>query len=215
MSLYIIKPLEDRSGFKGKPKPSQFKTRDGWSSKPVSFDVTRELLRRELGHLHGKNAILEVDALPGAIRLDGELYANAKVRTPAVRLHFDSKHGHLTYATDAFDRWQDNVRAIALALEALRKVDRYEVGQGGDQYRGYLALEAGSGSTALGAEPAMTERDAEVILGKWSGEHAWLSTDNEKVWRRARANAHPDRNSGDRTGWDEVERAAKFFGLTT
>ncbi|GAA3510189.1 hypothetical protein GCM10022234_00510 [Aeromicrobium panaciterrae] len=114
MSLYEIKPLDDRTGFKGKPKRSQFtRPGSGWSREAIPFSATRTVLERELRQLSAKNVILEVDVLPGAIRLDGELYANAKVNTPAVRLHFDSKHGHLTYATDAFTTWQDNVRAIA------------------------------------------------------------------------------------------------------
>lgn len=45
--------------------------------------------------------------------------------------------------TDAFPHWQDNVRAIALGLEALRKVDRYGIGKRGEQYVGWRALPAG------------------------------------------------------------------------
>lgn len=203
MSVYTIRPLEDRTGFTGKSKPSQF---DSW------WSDTRELLAKEVRMLSGKNVILEVDVLPSMIRLDGELYANAKALSPAVRLHFDSKHGHITYATDAFSTWQDNVRAIALALEALRKVDRYGIGRGGEQYRGYLALEAGSGATALGAEPAMTEAEAHSVLDEAAGGGT-LGLTWTVIYKRARAGAHPDRHAGDRAAWDQVEKAAKVLGL--
>lgn len=36
----------------------------------------------------------------------------------------------------------------------------------------------------------------------------------EKVWKRARAKAHPDRRDGDRSVWDKVEEAARVLGLT-
>lgn len=45
--------------------------------------------------------------------------------------------------------WEDNLRAIALALEALRKVDRYGVTRRGEQYTGWKQLTAGdSGPSA-------------------------------------------------------------------
>lgn len=218
MSVFTVKPLDDRSGFTGKSKPSAFK-RSGsgdqwWRREPVPFSETRALLGRELRQVGASNVILEVDVLPGQIRLDGELYANAKVKSPAVRLHFDSKHGHLTYQTDVFTTWQDNVRAIARGLEALRKVDRYGIGRGDEQYRGYLALEAGTGGIALGG---ITRDQALSILGDANGipgEH--LNTDPHSLrssWRRARKLAHPDRHDGDQTEWDKVEQAAKVLGL--
>lgn len=223
MSVYTIRPLEDRTGFKGHPKRSPFTTRvgDSYRRQPIPFGQTRELLARELKMLKATNVILEVDVLPSRIRLDGELYADARTNSPAVRLHFDSEHGHLTYATDAFTTWQDNVRAIALALEALRKVDRFEVGQGGDQYRGYLALEAGSGATALGATPRMTHSEAAVAIWEALGMPARptpaaigsVPDTRRSAVRQARALAHPDRNAGERTQWDRVEQAAKVLGL--
>jgi hypothetical protein len=51
-----------------------------------------------------------------------------------------AKHGSLSYPCDKFSHWQDNLRAIALSMEALRKVDRYGVTRGGEQYRGFAAL---------------------------------------------------------------------------
>jgi hypothetical protein len=65
---------------------------------------------------------------------------------------FESRHGPLEYATDVFDDWQDNVRAIALGLEALRRVDRYGIAKRGEQYRGWKQLEAGGPSPARGED---------------------------------------------------------------
>lgn len=38
--------------------------------------------------------------------------------------------------------WQINLRAIALGLEALRKLDRYGITSRGEQYTGWRAIEA-------------------------------------------------------------------------
>jgi hypothetical protein len=203
---FTIKPLQDRNGFHGSPKLSPFEA--SWSS-------TLELLTRELRHLGGSNVIIEVDVLPGAVRLDGMLYADAKVNSPGVRLHFDSVHGHLSYETDAFTHWQANVRAIALGLESLRRVDRYQIGRGGEQYRGYLALESGPG-IALGG---MTVDDAWAILGSFDdrpiSEQRAEPDGLARARRKARSFAHPDRHGGDRDLWDQVEQAAKTLGLTS
>jgi hypothetical protein len=211
---FTIKPLQDRTGFHGSPKRSPFEA--SWSS-------TLELLNRELRHLGGSNVIIEVDVPPGAVRLDGMLYANAKVNSPGVRLHFDSVHGHLSYETDAFTHWQANVRAIALGLESLRRVDRYQIGRGGEQYRGYLALESGPGialggmtkdqaaelleRVAIGDEGYQRDRSLVLILG--GGDTA------RRVFREARAMAHPDRRGGDQSLWDQVEQAGRVLGLTS
>src|SRR5947208_1880483 len=75
------------------------------------------------------------------IRLDGRPRARAVASHPGVVLAFDSRHGPLKYAVDTFDRWQDNLRAIALGLEHLRAVDRYGVTRRGEQYTGWRQIE--------------------------------------------------------------------------
>jgi hypothetical protein len=64
---------------------------------------------------------------------------------PGVEISFDSRaHGRQSFATDEYDDWQDNVRAIALSLEALRAVERWGVSKG-RQYAGFALLAAGPG----------------------------------------------------------------------
>ena len=181
----------------------------------ATYDATILLLERELDSLGAKGrAVLQVVTRNGAsdIRKDGLLRAQARIEHPGVRLSFESKHGSLTYATDRFDGtynrpgWQANLRAIALSLEALRKVDRYGVSKSGEQYRGWQALEAG--------EIKLTEAQAMGVLREHAGQpfasHANQVAD---LWRAAKANTHPDRNGGMRGPWDDVERAAKALGL--
>lgn len=111
---------------------------------------TLDLLDREIGHLcdtrsQRMSAELLIAIPAGDLwRLDGKPRANAVAEHPGVIFSLESKHGHLSYPCDTFTTWQDNLRAIALALEALRKVDRYGVTKRGEQYRGFMALEATS-----------------------------------------------------------------------
>lgn len=123
-------------------------TYDGWFSSPfkASWSSTVETLAREVGNLHPREAILEVDLREQDLRMDGLPRASAKAASPGVVLTLvGTPHGDLRYPCSTYRTWQDNVRAIALALEALRKVDRYGVTQRGEQYAGWKALSAGRG----------------------------------------------------------------------
>lgn len=135
-----------------------------------------ELLEREVEHLGAREVVVQVDATENQIRNDGLLRSDATIRFPGVRVNIDSRHGPLTYATDRFGGrytrfsgnrsttyvpgWHSNLYAIALSLEALRKVDRYGVAGSGEQYRGWNALPPG---TPMG--PAMTYEQACSVLG--------------------------------------------------
>lgn len=202
---YTIRPISDRTRFTGRRRPSPFDS---------TWPRTEDLLLTEVRHLNGRNLVLELDVVEGQIRKDGRLYANARTTSPAVRIAFDSTHGPLTYATDRFPTWQDNVRAIALGLEALRKVDRYGITQHGEQYTGWKALPPGQ------AMPAshMTHDSAIAILASYVDvppQHLNLDPDSlRSTWRRARRLTHPDRHAGDQTKWDRVEQAARVLGVT-
>lgn len=138
-------------------------------------------------------------------RLDGKPRAHAVAEHPGVIFSLDSKHGHLSYPCDTFTTWQDNLRAIALALEALRKVDRYGVTKRGEQYRGFLALEA----TAAPAGFA-TADDALAFLGKFTGiglaEMRVLEGARTRALRRAQRETHPDAG-GDAATFQRVSLA--------
>lgn len=160
----------------------------------TTYSKTLLLLDRELGMLKGHHPVVELYVDDYDIKLDGELRASSRPRKPGVVLHFESKHGPLRYACDKFDHWHHNLRAIALALEALRKVDRYGIGTGHEQYAGYRALPAGS--IALGS--GMTQDDAVRFLC----EHAPIATPQsvlahpEAAYRIAARTLHPDAPGG-------------------
>lgn len=156
---------------------------------------TLQLLDREIWHLtdsrtQRESAELLIAIPAGALwRQDGRPRAHAVAEHPGVIFSLDSKHGPLSYPCDTFTSWQDNLRAVALALEALRKVDRYGVTKRGEQYRGFLALEA----TAAPAGFA-TADEALHFIGVLA--HAEPERNNIRavraVLRAAQRAAHPD-----------------------
>lgn len=211
---YTVRPLSDRTWLRPAGNRQQSRFDSTWTS-------TLELLAREVEHLSGRDVVLEVDVPERGIRQDGMLRADAKAASPAVVLAFESKHGPMQYRCDQFIEpawrrgvdWQQNVRAIALTLGALRAVDRYGAVDTGQQYAGFKALPTGR------AMPAshMTRDAAIAVLAQLvdvPAEHLNLERDSlHSTWRRARRLTHPDRNGGDQTGWDQVEQAAKVLGI--
>ena len=85
-----------------------------------------------------------------------------------------STQGDLRYPAHRFHGWQDNVRAIALALEALRKVDRYGITQRGEQYAGWKQLPApdtGAPSAQRGAELVREHGSVRAALAATHPDH--------------------------------------------
>jgi hypothetical protein len=152
---FRFRPIQDwppEFTTEGDRKPSPFR---------ASYGDTLALLTRELWHLGADSAVIEIAVTEGDIRLDGLPRAGARPEHPGVIVSFDSVHGPLRYGTDAFgvwvDDWQANLRAIALGLEALRKVDRYGIGGRGEQYQGWKALPAGDGPNPVRGKALIDE----------------------------------------------------------
>lgn len=161
---------------------------------------TLQILDREIWHLVDTKAQQDsaelLIAIPaGAFRIDGRPYANAKAEHPGVIFSIDSRHGHLSYPCDTFTTWQDNLRAIAKALEALRMVDRYGVTKRGEQYRGFLAIEATPVPSAFAS--------ADEALAFLATFHPTIPRAAEvpprMLLRSAQRKAHPDHGGDDAT----------------
>lgn len=185
------RPIDAWPGERRIPQPSTFSAR--WTD-------TLQLLDRELHMLRAQHVVAQLAITERDCRLDGQIRADARPWHPGVILAFDSKHGPLKYATDIFTAWQHNVRAIALGLEALRKVDRYGITRRGEQYTGWKALGAGIAMPASGGRFATVEAAAEFLIewGEWGGEraHAGDLIDNPGAvaayFREAARKLHPD-----------------------
>jgi hypothetical protein len=119
--------------------------RSPWTFK-ASWQNTLDLLDRELRHLAATSIVIGCGLREQDIRQDGWPRSGARTpEHPGVEISFDGipltgKIGRLVYATDVCHRWEHNVRAIALGLEALRAVDRHGITRRGEQYAGFKAL---------------------------------------------------------------------------
>lgn len=171
----------------------------------ASWTNTLELLTSEIEKLGVRGAVaIRIDVQRADIRLDGMVRARARAEFPGVVVSFESRFGPLSYATDGYDSWQANVRAIALSLQALRAVDRYGVSRSGEQYAGWRAIESGKVSVFASKDEAV----------QWLREltKPWGALDVERMVRVAGGICHPDRHDGDRTMWDRYDAAKQLLG---
>jgi hypothetical protein len=155
------------------------------------YSRTLEQLQHELRLLDAvEPVVLEAGFQPHEIRMDGLPRKGARPGDPAVIVSFDSRVGPLRYGCDTFWSHEDNLRAIALALEALRAVDRYGVTKRGEQYTGFAALPSAE----------MTREKAIQLLEQLGGE------------KEALRRTHPD-TGGSAVAFNEVQQARRVLGL--
>ncbi len=184
----------------------------------ATYEQTLRLLEFELEQIGARNVVLELDLTEADLRLDGRVRASAKPGHPGVVVSFDSRYGPLRYATDlyadsyvwrksnqssvAVPGWHSNLRAIALGLEALRKVDRYGITKRGEQYVGWKAITQGS-------EPPMTVNEALLFLANHSGMTPLeVKVDMGRAYRTAAKILHPDNPAtGNALGFDRLRKA--------
>lgn len=190
--------------------------RAGWSD-------TLTLLGDEIEQLGGgrSDVLFEVDVQEADLRLDGMLRANARMGDfPGVVVTFDSKFGQLRYASDAYEQryksappgWHANVRAVALALQALRAVDRYGVSKRGEQYTGWRAIEAGNGSAFGSADEALRWMQRYYAADRGHDPADIAAMPVKDLHRQLARMLHPDAGGG-AADWDRLDNARQL--LTT
>lgn len=184
--------------------PGQPTAERRWSPFKASWSTTLDALDRELYQLDAENVVLQVAIREQDFRVDGYPRSNAKQTHPGVILTFDSIHGPLSYPCDTFTDWQDNVRAIVLAMESLRRVDRYGVTKRGEQYAGWKQLPAGSnGSSGFANETEALAWMRKQVFALGLGE---VDDYPVRLYRKLAARLHPDRG-GDPADWDRLDQA--------
>lgn len=118
----------------------------------VGYDRTLKDLEAEIELLGGSEVIIGVVLSEREVRVDGQLRQDARPSHPGIELSFEIPDGRrLTFHTDVHAAWRDNLRAIALGLEALRAVGRYGITTGvGEHYAGFAQLPPGGPDAAKG-----------------------------------------------------------------
>lgn len=160
----------------------------------ASYPDTLDLLESELNKIHAKGILIQAYFYRKDIRNDGWPRASARPSKQGVIVTFE-KHswsgGKAVISTmslpcDRFKVWEDNLRAIAKSLEALRMVDRYGVTRNNEQYRGFTAL------------PPAEDKDSRMAAIEFLSQHTnWSISQVEKdlngAYRSAARVLHPDK----------------------
>ncbi len=182
-----FKPLDRWSGDRTESrKPAQFK---------ASWLQTLDLLEYELQRLVASHVVIQIEdpEQHKRMRNDGSMTLADKYwpTKPGVILTFESPKGNISMPCDRYNHWRDNLRAIALSLEALRAVDRYGVTRGNEQYRGWTQIGNGNGKM----DRAAALKFLENLIGAPMGPH--MTRDGyAEVCRSLRIKHHPDRAGG-------------------
>ncbi len=162
-----------------------------------TYAATLDLLEDELRHLGAKEIVIQAPFLLDQIRNDGWPKSSASPYDVAVVLSFETKSGVLAFPCDRFTSFADNVRAIALSLQALRAVDRYGVTRRAEQYSGWKQLPPPSDQPFANKTEAAAFLSAQVYGDP--GKAARILTDREfreAAYRSAASRMHPDSPGG-------------------
>lgn len=152
-------------------------------------------IRRNL-KLMGARHVVVTSNLP--LRNDGQPSGSANVRegvSRGVSVYWTVDDQPHVIACDTYWHVEDNLRAIALSLEAMRGIERWGAVQAAQMFQGFQALPPGTG------EVAATQRPWREVLGGDAGWPDGLSPEDELVIAKARYKAaikkvHPDAGAG-------------------
>lgn len=160
-------------------------------------------LARETSMLGARQIEIALDVSPFHLRQDGQLRSDARPAPPVIVSFLDREGQRHAYPADGFRWFQDNLHAISVVLSDLRRAERYRVSS--------RLIRAGFKSIPSSTAATLSTMDAATILAEETDFSALAITADVRsakdAVRRAMAAAHPDRNGGDRTRWDRVEKA--------
>jgi len=157
----------------------------------ATYPQTLDLLESELKWIGAHDTVIQVEGLTrDDIRNDGWPRSGNWTNGyggPGVILSCESSKGPISMPCDRFGDWQDNLRAIAKSLEALRMVDRYGVTRGNEQYRGWAQIAAPTNGKMSREEAAF------FIASILSAHQENVLAQPASYIRQAQQKYHPDR----------------------
>lgn len=198
----------------GKLRDSHQRIRAPFKSDHTS---TIRLLEKELRIVGAESPVVQLAIREDQWTRDGRPYAKAQAAHPGVIVSFVKairrptgvQRIPLSFPCDRFTTWETNLRAVAIALEDLRRIDRYGVTQNAEQYTGFKSLPP-PGPTH---DQILTVEDAARFLAVGvSGclpDHLLAHPDNvRRAYREKAAVLHPDANGGiQRPEWGMLQAA--------
>lgn len=154
--------------------------------KPLSFDTARKSLTAELGRMNATNAVLSTNV---PVRLDGYPLASAAGRRmddPGVAIYFTLNKKQMVMAQDAFLNVAANIRSLALAVSALRQLERHGGGMMMERaFSGFVAIAPPDWKKpwreVFGLKPELKVTLAEIV----------------SLYRQRATRLHPDQGGND------------------
>lgn len=209
-------------------RPDYLEWPEGWPRTPENRRERNWHFNRNLTISRAKNdVLLELNRLGAThvrlsvdcpIRGDGDFYAGGpKPKDPGCALYFQLRGKPTTMACDTYDLLEQNLRAVALTIEALRAIDRH--GASGFLERalsGFQALPPGTGEgtaarpwwEVLGLPQIDGVRFEEVATDPNHPFRRPLLAMAESVYKLEVPKAHPDRG-GDPLRMSELSAAIR------
>ncbi len=168
-----------------------------------TLSAARDSLLAELQRLGAKDIIVSTN-IP--LRLDGLFRADiGNAPDPGVAVYFSYKKRPMCFACDKYFHVRENVRAIALTIEAIRGIERWGSSD--------MMERAFRGFTAIPERAGEWWRD---VFG-FAKEQRLSVDDIETAFRRLAHVAHPDKG-GNVDQWQQLciarENARKDLGVT-
>ena len=162
----------------------------GMRARPMSVYSEAQSVRAELERLGAASVVISSNL---QLRKDGIPYSGQRLPTDCgIAVWFDLHGEERVLACDRWAKPEENLRAIAKHVEALRGQERWGVGTLDQAFRGYAALpERASGKAwwdVLGVHRDASPAEIRTAFKKKAHEH------------------HPDRG-GERAAWDELQDA--------
>ncbi len=180
------------------------------SSFRASYAQTLVQLEETLRKMKASAVVVEAFFEPHQIKNSGWPYANAEPSESGVILSFRTEAGSFSFPCDRFETFDDNLRAIALSLEALRAVDRYGVTKRAEQYAGWKRIEAPPLAGFASKEDAaafIAQQGAQ--LGETFNNRDVIEKPlfRQELYRKAARRLHPDAATGSHELFVKLQQA--------
>ena len=179
----VFRPVE---AWPGQQTPSHKRQRSGFKA---AYSKTLGDLERELAAIRAKEVVIQCYLDRDDIRNDGWPRSKARPKQPGVIVTFLQGKDVISMPCDTFLDWEQNVRAIALTLHALRMVSQYGVTKRDEQYQGFKRIEAPNAESARAAAAKWLSDVSGILV---PAEHCTDET-LRRAYLAAAQRLHPDR----------------------
>jgi hypothetical protein len=203
----VFRPVE---AWPGQQTPSHKRKRSRFKA---SYVTTLDDLEREFNAIRAKDVVIQCYLDRDDIRNDGWPRSKARPKQPGVIVTFLQGKDVISMPCDTFLDWEQNVRAIALTLHALRMVSQYGVTKHNEQYQGFKRIEAPRPPAQMTVEEAAQFVASQAMPLSRDGTAGIIRERGyfEEAYRMAARKLHPDANGGSHEMFVRLQQAAELL----